>query len=180
VAGKTGTTDDNKSAWFVGYTPQLSTAIGMYRMDDNAANKNRTFLKMYGTGGQKEIHGASFPAQIWHDYMEQALQGQDPVKFPTPEPIGEVINDTPSPSVTPSPTQSVTDSPTPTPTPSESLISPSPTPSDTCRKFDWTCGSNGGTAGGSTGGVTSSPTESSSSGNSRGNGNGGLFAGPNG
>ncbi|MGW9028719.1 transglycosylase domain-containing protein [Streptomyces sp. NPDC055722] len=184
VAGKTGTTDDNKSAWFVGYTPQLSTAIGMYRMDDNAANKNRTFLKMYGTGGQKEIHGASFPAQIWHDYMEQALQGQDPVKFPTPEPIGKVINDTPSPSVTPSPTQSVTDSPTPTPTPSESLISPSPTPSDTCRKFDWTCGSNGGTAGGTdaggTGGVTSSPTESSSSGNSRGNGNGGLFAGPNG
>ena len=31
VAGKTGTTDGNKSAWFVGYTPQLSTAIGMFR-----------------------------------------------------------------------------------------------------------------------------------------------------
>jgi membrane peptidoglycan carboxypeptidase len=184
VAGKTGTTDDNRSAWFVGYTPQLSTAIGMYRMDDNAANKNRTFLKMYGTGGQKEIHGASFPAQIWHDYMAEALKGQPPVQFPTPEPIGEVINDTPSPSVTPTPTQSVTQSPTPTPTPSESLISPTPMPSDTCGNFGWGCvnggGNNGGTDAGGTGGVTSSPTASTGTGSSRGNGNGGFLGGPNG
>lgn len=76
VAGKTGTTDGNKSAWFVGYTPQLSTAISMYRMDDNESNKNRTFLEMYGTGGQETIHGASFPAEIWHDYMEDALKGE--------------------------------------------------------------------------------------------------------
>jgi membrane peptidoglycan carboxypeptidase len=41
VAGKTGTTDGNKSAWFVGYTPQLSTAIGMYRLDDDETKKNR-------------------------------------------------------------------------------------------------------------------------------------------
>jgi membrane peptidoglycan carboxypeptidase len=182
VAGKTGTTDGNKSAWFVGYTPQLSTAIGMYRMDDNAGNKNRTFLQMYGTGGQKEIHGASFPAEIWHDYMAEALNGQPPVAFPTPEDIGTVINDTPSPSVTPTPTQSVTQSPTATPTPSESLNSPTPTPSDTCGKFGWNCGNNGGnnnggTNAGNTGGVTSSPTESTSSGTTRGNSNGGFFGG---
>lgn len=184
VAGKTGTTDGNKSAWFVGYTPQLSTAIGMYRMDDNAANKNRTFLQMYGTGGQKQIHGASFPAQIWHDYMAQALQGQKAEPFPTPQPIGQVINDTPSPSVTPTPTQSVTQSPTPTPTPSQSLNSPTPTPSDSCGNFGWNCGNNGGNNGGNnnggtntgtTGGVTSSPTEST--GSTRGNGNGGIFGG---
>ena len=54
VAGKTGTTDGNKSAWFVGYTPQLSTAIGMYRMDDDETKKNREFLEMYGTGGAEE------------------------------------------------------------------------------------------------------------------------------
>ena len=75
VAGKTGTTDGNKSAWFVGYTPQLSTAISMFRMDDDETNKKRKFLEMYGTGGQEKIHGASFPAEIWHDYMDQALKG---------------------------------------------------------------------------------------------------------
>ncbi|MEU6094242.1 transglycosylase domain-containing protein [Streptomyces sp. NPDC047079] len=185
VAGKTGTTDGNKSAWFVGYTPQLSTAVGMFRMDDNENNKSREFLKMYGTGGQKEIHGASFPAEIWHDYMLQALKNEPVKNFPTPEPIGVVVNDTPSPSVTPTPTPSVTQSPTPTPTPSETLTSPTPTPSDTCGNFGWNCGNgNGGAAGGtdagSTGGVTSSPTESTGNGSTRGNGNGGIFAGPNG
>ncbi len=113
VAGKTGTTDGNKSAWFVGYTPQLSTAIGMYRMDDDEKSKSRTFLEMYGTGGQDKIHGASFPAEIWHDYMAQALQGQPVESFPTPEPIGEVVNAAPSPSVTRRPrephTEPVTD-----------------------------------------------------------------------
>ncbi|MFF3908172.1 transglycosylase domain-containing protein [Streptomyces sp. NPDC001848] len=192
VAGKTGTTDYNKSAWFVGYTPQLSTAISMFRIDDNEANKNRTFLKMYGTGGQKKIHGASFPAEIWHDYMEQALKDQPAESFPTPEPIGTVVNDTPSPSVTPSPTQSVTQSPTPSVTPSPSLTSPSPSPSNTCGFWgNSSCNSNGGgngnggtgpggTDAGGTGGVTTSPTESTGNGNTRGNGNGGIFAGSNG
>ncbi|GGN66323.1 penicillin-binding protein [Streptomyces albiflavescens] len=188
VAGKTGTTDGNKSAWFVGYTPQLSTSIGMYRMDDNETNKNREFLQMYGTGGEKTIHGASFPSQIWRDYMEQALKGQPVENFPTPEPIGTVLNDTPSPSATPSATESATESATPTPTPSESLNSPSPSVSETCKKWDLNCGSTGGTdtggtdTGGTDGGVTATPTETTSTGSTRGNGNGngGIFGGPTG
>ncbi|WP_339130433.1 transglycosylase domain-containing protein [Streptomyces sp. f51] len=186
VAGKTGTTDGNKSAWFVGYTPQLSTAIGMYRLDDNESNKNREFLQMYGTGGEKTIHGASFPSQIWRDYMMVALQGEKPESFPVPTDIGTVLNDAPSPSPTPSASESVTESPSPTP--SATLTSPSPSPSSTCRKFDWNCNNNnGGTDnGGTDGGVTSSPTATdstpsatSSTGTTRGNGNGngGLFGG---
>ncbi|MFF1680665.1 transglycosylase domain-containing protein [Streptomyces sp. NPDC058256] len=188
VAGKTGTTDGNKSAWFVGYTPQLSTAIGMYRMDDDETKKDREFLEMYGTGGEKKIHGASFPAQIWHDYMEQALKGEKAVDFPEPEDIGEVINDTPSPSVTPSPTESEVESATPTPTPTLTTTSPTPTTSETCGNFDWNCSETGGTdtggtdTGGTDGGVTATPSESTSSsnGNSNGNGNGGLFGGSSG
>ncbi|RPF34817.1 transglycosylase domain-containing protein [Streptomyces sp. TLI_185] len=179
VAGKTGTTDGNKSAWFVGYTPQLSTSITMFRYDDDEAKKNRTFLEMYGTGGQKKIHGASFPAQIWHDYMEEALKGQPVKDFPTPEPIGEVVNDVPS--ATPTPTVSDTQqaSPSASPTPSETLTSPSPSASESC-KFSWQCTDTGGTdTGGTDGGVTSSPTatDTSGTGNTRGNGNGGLFGG---
>ncbi|MGQ4381468.1 transglycosylase domain-containing protein [Streptomyces sp. SAS_267] len=192
VAGKTGTTDGNKSAWFVGYTPQLSTAIGMYRLDDDETKKNREFLQMYGTGGEKTIHGASFPSQIWRDYMEVALKGEKAESFPVPEEIGTVLNDVPSPTPTPSATESATESPSPTP--SATLTSPTPSPTETCRKFDFNCNNNGGTdnggtdtggtdtggtdTGGTDGGVTTSPT-ATATGTTRGNsnGNGGLFGG---
>lgn len=185
VAGKTGTTDGNKSAWFVGYTPQLSTAISMYRLDDDETKKNRKFLQMYGTGGEKTIHGASFPSQIWRDYMEVALKGEKAETFPKPEEIGTVLNDTPSPTPTPTVSKSESPSPTPTPTPTPTLTSPSPSTSETCGKFDWSCNNggtdNGGTDnGGTDGGVTSTPTESATDGTSRGNSNGnggGLFGG---
>ncbi|MEU1274399.1 transglycosylase domain-containing protein [Streptomyces sp. NPDC005799] len=179
VAGKTGTTDGNKSAWFIGYTPQLSTAITMFRYNDDETQKNRTFLEMYGTGGQKKIHGASFPAEIWHDYMAEALANEPAKDFPTPEPIGEVVNDVPSPTPTPTVENTPESSPTPSPTPSQTLTSPSPSPSQTCR-FSWQCTDTGGTnTGGTDGGVTSTPTatDTSGTGNSRGNGNGGLFGG---
>ncbi len=188
VAGKTGTTDGNKSAWFVGYTPQLSTAISMYRYPDDETIKNRTFLEMYGTGGEKKIHGASFPSTIWQDYMSDAVKGLKVEGFPEPEPIGEVVNDTPSPTPTPTPSASASKteeaSPSPTPSPSDTQNSPSPpAPSNTCGVFEWNCDdeSNGGNGnggngpGGSEGSGSPSPTssdtgeEGDSNGNSRGN-----------
>ncbi|MBQ0847795.1 penicillin-binding protein [Streptomyces sp. BH-SS-21] len=189
VAGKTGTTDGNKSAWFVGYTPQLSTAISMYRMDDDESNKKREFLEMYGTGGQDKIHGASFPAEIWHDYMEQALKGAKVVQFPTPEPIGEVVNDVVVPTPTPTPTETEeeeSEEPEPTPTKSEPSP-PAPTTSESCGAF-FGCEDDGGAStgetdtGGTDGGASPSTSESEEEdgGNSRGNGNGGLFQGSSG
>lgn len=113
VAGKTGTTDGNKSAWFVGYTPQVSTAISMFRLDDDENSKNREFLEMFGTGGEKKIHGASFPASIWHDYMAEAMKKKDVVRFPEPQPLGETLygGGAASPTPTPSPTPSATPPP---------------------------------------------------------------------
>ncbi|MFH8465066.1 transglycosylase domain-containing protein [Streptomyces sp. NPDC017991] len=190
VAGKTGTTDGNKSAWFVGYTPQLSTAISMYRLDDDESNKKREFLEMYGTGGQDKIHGASFPAEIWHDYMEQALKGTKVEQFPTPEPIGTVVNDVvvPTPTPTPTETEEEEESESPTPTPSETETSPSPTTSESCGAFGFGCEDDGGAStgetdtGGTDGGASPSTSESEEEdgGNSRGNGNGGLFQGSSG
>ncbi|MFE6161344.1 transglycosylase domain-containing protein [Streptomyces sp. NPDC056486] len=183
VAGKTGTTDGNKSAWFVGYTPQLSTAISMYRLDDNEGSKKREFLEMYGTGNQKKIHGASFPAEIWKDYMERALKGQPVKKFPVPEPIGSVVGETPPP--TPTPTPSKTKEPEDSPTPSASETEPppspttSPTPSETCADWDWQCNNDGGASeGGDTDGSTggeSPPTTPDPPGEDGGNDDGGIF-----
>ncbi|MFB7743821.1 transglycosylase domain-containing protein [Streptomyces sp. NPDC056132] len=179
VAGKTGTTDGNRSAWFVGYTPQYSTAVGMYRLDDNETSKGREFLSMRGTGGQAKIHGASFPSTIWHDYMEQALGNSPAESFPAAEKIGDkVYGGGMSPSPTPSPTPSApAPSPSPSlkPSPSPSLT-PSPSPSASCSKWDWTCGNNTGGANGdpATGGTDGGPPPSPSPSKSKpGNGPGG-------
>ncbi|MFD3513191.1 transglycosylase domain-containing protein [Streptomyces sp. NPDC058657] len=203
VAGKTGTTDGNKSAWFVGYTPELSTAIDMYRMDDNADNKNRAFLEMFGTGGEREIHGASFPSEIWHDYMADALKGTKPTAFPEPEPIGETLygggakSPEPTPTKTPEPTPTKTPENTPSPT-----TPPPPTPGktppgggggDECDPWDWECkhdpgDANGGAGDGGVGDIGGGetkpppPTEGAHNGGQNGgpnggNGNGGLLGG---
>ncbi|MGW5867371.1 transglycosylase domain-containing protein [Streptomyces sp. NPDC055239] len=183
VAGKTGTTDGNKSAWFVGYTPQLSTAISMYRLDDNEGNKKREFLEMFGTGGEKKIHGASFPAQIWKDYMEQALKGEPVRKFPVPEPIGSVVGETPPPTPTPTPSKTEEPDKSPTPSPSDTGTSPSPTtsptPTESCKDWDWQCNNDGGASeGGDTDGSTggeSPPATPDPPGEDGGNSDGGIF-----
>ncbi|MEV3929097.1 transglycosylase domain-containing protein [Streptomyces sp. NPDC049944] len=202
VAGKTGTTDGNKSAWFVGYTPQLSTAVSMFRMDDDEKNKDRKFLEMYGTGDEESIHGASFPARIWHDYMAEAVKGSKVVNFPKPEPYGDTVfgggavSPSPTPSPKPSPSESSETPTTPPPTPS----SPTPTPSETCQPLDWECrndqnggatdgNGNGGTTDGSTdggtdagttdGGTDTGTSEGTTDGTNEGNNNGrgGIFGG---
>ncbi|WP_329411701.1 penicillin-binding protein [Streptomyces sp. NBC_00704] len=186
VAGKTGTTDGNKSAWFVGYTPQLSTAVSMFRYDDDESKKDRTFLKMFGTGGQKKIHGASFPAQIWHDYMLEALKGTPAKDFPEPQPIGEVVNAEPSPTPTPSATETEEEETSPSPTPTRSAIEPSPSATETCRRF-FGCENDGGTSNGNSNGngnggpgdPSPSPSPSESPGDDRG-ATGGFFGGPGG
>ena len=149
MAGKTGTTDGNKSAWFVGYTPQLSTAVSMFRLDDDETNKNRTFLEMYGTGGQKKIHGASFPAQIWHDYMAEAMKGTPAKDFPEPEPIGEVVErGADADARRRRASETVGEQPSPYAVAQRRPRStPSPSTSETCNRLDFGCDdeSNGGT-----------------------------------
>ncbi|WP_245791238.1 transglycosylase domain-containing protein [Actinacidiphila rubida] len=152
AAGKTGTTDDNKSAWFDGYTPQLSTSIVMFRRDDQThtdkAGKvlNNPFLKMYGTGGAAKIHGNSFPAQIWKDYMTTALNGQPQAQFQQPSgDVGQVVwGNVKSPTPTPTDTTPTATAPTTTPmtTPPTSPswtppTGPTPTGTPTKQCFPW-------------------------------------------
>lgn len=181
VVGKTGTTDKNKSAWFVGYTRELSTAVTLFRSDP----KTSKLESMNGTGGVPSVHGGDIPAQVWKDYMAVALKDSKHEPFPAAEPLGEILNASPSPSPSPSTTPSPSASPTPSTSPSPSLSSsPTASPTDTCGNFGWNCGNNGGTNTGTTGGATGTtsptPTTSITNGNSRGNGNGGIFAGQNG
>jgi penicillin-binding protein 1A len=68
AGGKTGTTDKNIDAWFVGFTPRLSTAVWVGFPGSNSTSMNG----MYGpTGGN--IDGGTYPADIWGQYMKQAV-----------------------------------------------------------------------------------------------------------
>lgn len=69
AAGKTGTTDTYIDAWFVGYTPNLSTAVWVG--DDN----NKPMNYMYGSGA---------PLSIWHDFMVNALASAPAASFVNP------------------------------------------------------------------------------------------------
>ncbi len=79
AAAKTGTTDDNKSAWFVGYTPQISAAVLMAKEDSSGMP-----ISMSGTGGLSTVTGGSFPAAIWSAFMIDALKKEPVIDFPAP------------------------------------------------------------------------------------------------
>ena len=66
VAGKTGTTNGYRDAWFVGYVPDIVTTVWLGN-DDNSPMKNMT--------------GGSAPAHIWKKYMEQMLEGTPPARL---------------------------------------------------------------------------------------------------
>ena len=89
IAGKTGTTEDNKDAWFVGFTPNgYTTAVWMgYRNGKGDVPRNMT--NVHG----RVVFGGTFPATIWNKYMKAITEGMnvgtftDPTTFP-----GKVLN----------------------------------------------------------------------------------------
>jgi hypothetical protein len=74
VAGKTGTTENYGDAWFVGYTPQLATAVWI-----GYPNKLTPMLNQYH--GQA-VAGGTFPADIWRVFNQLALARTAPESFP--------------------------------------------------------------------------------------------------
>lgn len=91
VAGKTGTTQNAADAWFAGFTPNLTTVTWMGYRDSNEPMPGSP------TGG-------GFPAQLWAQYMQEALEFTDPTEFP--EPSGEfdiVGGSVPAPTPAPAP-----------------------------------------------------------------------------
>ncbi|MFC7827139.1 transglycosylase domain-containing protein [Streptomyces sp. NPDC057375] len=76
-AGKTGTTDERKNAWFVGYTPNLSGAVWVGSASQQVQMKNITI------GGQYHelVFGGAVPGPIWKDAMTGALAGKDSPSF---------------------------------------------------------------------------------------------------
>ncbi|MEV7519090.1 transglycosylase domain-containing protein [Streptomyces sp. NPDC091371] len=167
AAGKTGTTDENKSAWFVGYTPELSTSVVLFRSDPNS--KDKALQSMKGVGDIPSIHGGDIPAEIWTEYMSEAVKGTPVTKFPEAEKYGVTADASGAPSPTPSAPASPSPSPSmqPSNTPSGR---PSPSRSGKpCKPWELYCdpdptptgSTSGGLIGGTDGGPSGSPTSTS-------------------
>ncbi|MGW1530584.1 transglycosylase domain-containing protein [Streptomyces aureus] len=77
AAGKTGTAEEDTAAWFAGYTPDLATVVAVMGQDpDTGAHKS-----LYGALGQARINGGGYPAQIWAQFTQDALEGTDVADF---------------------------------------------------------------------------------------------------
>ena len=79
IAGKTGTTDEAENAWFVGFTPQLSTAVWIG--DAKESNKSLAGRTIGGRYFQR-MYGSDLAVPMWRDYMSQALANEPVVQIP--------------------------------------------------------------------------------------------------
>jgi membrane peptidoglycan carboxypeptidase len=145
IAGKTGTATDDaghvRSSWFVGYTPQLVTAV-MY----SRGNGNEPL-----DGYLDSFFGGTHPAMTWAAVMSRALDGEPVVDLPPPAFLTQTVQGhepTPTYSPTPTPTKTKSASPKPGPKPG-GKPSPGPKPS------------GGGGGGGGQPSPTASPTTQS-------------------
>ena len=114
IAGKTGTSQDNASAWFTGYSPDLATSVALFR--------DTPEKKLTGIGGLNSITGGTFPARIWNTYMKRALAEYPVSYFPRPAYVGgtqstyiDVVKPTPTPTIT-------------APVPAQTFFQPKPVP----------------------------------------------------
>jgi len=76
IGGKTGTSQDYRDAWFVGFTPYYVTGVWMGNDDNSPTNR---------------VTGGSLPALVWKDVMEEAHKGLSPIALP-----GRVADDEPA------------------------------------------------------------------------------------
>ena len=113
AAGKTGTaTNDDgdvSSSWFVGYTPQVSTAVMYVRGKGNEALNG--FLPSY--------FGANYPTYTWRAVMEAVLEGTEPEDFPPAAFVDGEAPDTGHAPYTPPPKPTKKAKPKPKPKPTE-------------------------------------------------------------
>jgi penicillin-binding protein 1A len=75
AGGKTGTTDDQRDAWFVGFTPQLACAVWVGYDDNTPLGKTASGLSM--TGGR-------IACPLWTTFMIRALEGEPVLQFEKP------------------------------------------------------------------------------------------------
>jgi len=138
VAGKTGTKDvddDITSAWFVGYTPQISTAVMYVAGDGGTAD-----LDDYARPGDSTFFGGTYPALTWGAYMETAMKDLPVKQFDEPAYVNrdsapqQTWSARPEPTKTREPTTEAPTSTEPTEEPTQRPTTEQPTQEPTTEK----------------------------------------------
>jgi penicillin-binding protein 1A len=117
AAGKTGTAEDFKDAWFCGYVPQLAACVWI--------GYPKAEISLFNVEGWGSVFGGSLPAMIWNRFMSEAVKKMPVKGFATPVFTGHTVS---SPyGYTPTYTQTYS-SPAPAPTPAAPAPKPKPAP----------------------------------------------------
>ena len=146
TGGKTGTSEDQKTAQFVGFTPSLVTAVSMYQLDENGSPVSLTNI-----GGLGQFHGGDWPVTVWVRYMKAATANDTKLHFDWyKRQTATPVNPAPVATTTPTPTEE-----TPTPTPEATQETPGAEVQPTVTPSAQNNGGNGGNGGGSNGGGSS-------------------------
>jgi len=141
--GKTGTSEEQKTAQFVGFTPSLVTAVSMYQLDENGSPVSLTNI-----GGLGQFHGGDWPVTVWVRYMKAASANDTKLHFDWyKRQTATPVNPAPVVTTTPTPTEE-----TPTPTPEATQGTPGVEVQPTVTPSAQNNGGNGGNGGGSNGG----------------------------
>ena len=147
--GKTGTSEEQKTAQFVGFTPSLVTAVSMYQLDENGSPVSLTNI-----GGLGQFHGGDWPVTVWVRYMKAVSANDTKLHFDWyKRQTATPVNPAPVATTTPTPTEE-----TPTPTPEATQETPGAEVQPTVTPSAQNNGGNGGNAGnggGSNGGGSS-------------------------
>ena len=136
AAGKTGTAEEDRAAWFAGYTPDLATVVAVMGQDPATG----VHKSLYGAAGLPRVNGGGFPARIWAAYTAQALRSTPARDFDL-EPGGKHRMPSASPSA-PSGSPSPEENPTPVTDPGDSAA---PSPEEPDGSGDPTGGDDGPT-----------------------------------
>ncbi|MFD3332614.1 transglycosylase domain-containing protein [Streptomyces sp. NPDC058700] len=129
AAGKTGTSENNRSAWFVGYTPELVTAVALFGED---AKGNQVTLT--DTIEQGRANGGRRPAQIWGDYTTSALGGGSDASFDLETDSSTPVEPDPEPTrTTEAPEEPTREPTTPSPDPTTPPVTTATTPPEPTR-----------------------------------------------
>jgi membrane peptidoglycan carboxypeptidase len=161
--GKTGTTDDEESAFFLGAVPQYALAVGMFTNQQNGVYGGQTLGNLPSVNGQPSGDGGNWPATIWQTFMQNEFGNLPVEQLPTPNYAGfvkwdQVPTQPKKAKPHPNPDQNCPPGhrrfgiciqpgggPSPLPTQPQPTASPSPTPSPTA-----TLPGGGGGGGGAT------------------------------
>ncbi|MFC5675544.1 transglycosylase domain-containing protein [Streptomyces incanus] len=156
AAGKTGTAEEDKAAWFAGYTPELATVVAVMGQNPVTAAQE----KLYGAMGLPRVNGGGAPAAIWAQFTREALAGEPVSDFDLEPQADAERTAPPTADTSSSPTATNPGDRTPTtPGPDENTnLNPGPGPGPGTGEDRTEGGTNEGTGGDTTTGDTTDGT----------------------